>query len=405
MADTPHVHRHEGAFAAMKILYVSPYAPERDGIADYCVALAATMRDRGHEVRVMSARPNRDSPADVISAVPATPTTVAAAVAPIARWDPDVIHVQFAVAAFASRTLTLLRVLRALRPLRAVIVVTMHEVSRDTASLRSVGRRLYRRMCRLCDVVVVHHQHGLEDLHGLAAGAAPECTVIPHPRAELPASTLTPDELRRRWGLGDARIVLAFGFIHVDKGLDDLARAMGRLARNAPSARLVVAGTVRPRHGAFKVFEHRDRRHLRQVKEILQGDGQLERTVFTDYVPGGEVAPWLRAATITVLPYRRIEDSGVANLALSASAPMIVSRSGNLPDYVANASWTFPPGDIDALTSCLRRVLIADPAAAAPADLTPSAGTSFDEVASMTAALYERHRPAPAPRGGSTRAA
>ena len=51
--------------------------------------------------------------------------------------------------------------------------------------------------------------------------------MIPHPTAGPPAGKCTPEDLRARFNLHDYRILLAFGFIHVDKGLDDLIRALG----------------------------------------------------------------------------------------------------------------------------------------------------------------------------------
>ena len=51
----------------MRILYVSAYPPAVDGIGDYTAALAGAVRDDGHEVRVVTARPLDGAPDEVLS--------------------------------------------------------------------------------------------------------------------------------------------------------------------------------------------------------------------------------------------------------------------------------------------------------------------------------------------------
>jgi glycosyltransferase involved in cell wall biosynthesis len=222
----------------------------------------------------------------------------------IEAWDPDVIHLEFAVSVFGARLPALFALLRELRPLRAELVVTLHEVTRDTQSLRGLGRAIYCRLTELCDRAVVHTEASLSVITQITGTPV---ALIPHPRAELPAATATPTELRARHGLGDARVLLAFGFIHVDKGLDDLVTAL----RLVPGdVRLVVAGDVRERQSVFRFFELRDRLHLRRVRQLIDRYGLDDRVVFTGYVPAGEVRPWFELAEAAVLPYTRIEQSG-----------------------------------------------------------------------------------------------
>jgi glycosyltransferase involved in cell wall biosynthesis len=296
-------------------------------------------------------------------------------------WRPDVVHVQFAVAAYGARLRDLFKALPALRATGAPVVMTLHEVSRDTASLRSAGRALYRRLLRHADRVVVHTEPALGALREVDGGAAARAAIVPLPRSEPPAAHTTAEEVRERHGLGDVPVLLAFGFVHVDKGLDDLVRAFAATRARRAGARLVVAGDVRPRSGAFRAFEARDRLHLRRVRRLVRRAGLGDRVLFTGYVPSGDVRPWFDVATAAVLPYRRIEESAVAGLAASAGTPLVVTDVGDLARQAARPDLVVAPRDPAALATALDRA-VEQPVAVAPAD-------DAADVVAATTGVYE----------------
>jgi glycosyltransferase involved in cell wall biosynthesis len=316
----------------MRVLFVSPFPPARDGIGTYTQNLMNALEAQGHETGVVVPR-QQDGLAlghlggqDLDEAV--------------RSWSPDLIHVQFAVAAFGTRTRVLLSWLRHMRATASVpVIATMHEVTRDTAALRAPGRALYRRLAGLCDQVIVH-THSARTV--LASMSETRITVIRHPEARPPRAVSSPADLRARFGLGDLEVLLAFGFVHVDKGLDDLVRAL-RIIGDVDRIRLVIAGTVRPRHGLFRIFELRDRVHLARVLRMARRAGLADTIVQTGYVPEADIAGWFQAATAVVIPYKRTEQSGVASLANAFGAPVLASTAGGLGELYANSRWTFPP--------------------------------------------------------------
>ena len=233
----------------------------------------------------------------------------------------------------------------------------MHEVTRDTASLRAAGRFIYRQLTSCCDHVIVHTQTAHRVLTGRLGVAPAMVTVVPHPAAQPPSGTMTAADLRARYQLGTATVLLAFGFIHVDKGLDDLVRALAILPGPAgvpgDGFRLIVAGGVRPRQGLFRCFELRDRLHLRRVTRVMRRSRLQRQVVFTGYVPDGEVAAWFQAAAAVVLPYRRTDQSGVAGLAHAFGVPVLASTAGGLHEQLADNRWTFPPRNPESLSRVL----------------------------------------------------
>jgi glycosyltransferase involved in cell wall biosynthesis len=378
----------------MKVLYVSPYPPAQDGIGDYTRLLVAAGRQQGHDVRVVVPRLTPHAHPDVIGAVGSRGRESAELREAIAKWDPDVVHVQFAIAAYGTQTVALLRWLDALRRDLAVPVVgTLHEVTRETALLRAAGRKFYREIVARCEHVIVHTHVAHNALTGPVGVAESKVVVIPHPRARPPDGTSTPEDVRRRFGLGEARILLAFGFIHVDKGLDDLVGALSILRRTSAAplddVRVVVAGTVRPRHGLFRVFEVRDRLHLARILRQARRKSLQQYLVLTGYVPADEISAWFHAAEAVVLPYRRTEQSGVASLASAFGVPVIASAVGGLREQFAGSRWTFPAHAPEFLARVLIEFLSATPSEQARLVRPPHA-TDLASVITATFQLYGR---------------
>src|SRR5206468_8910564 len=74
--------------------------------------------------------------------------------------------------------------------------------------------------------------------------------------------------------------------------------------------------------------------------------------VAEDDVPG-----LLAAATVMVLPYRRITQSGIAHLCVAGTVPAVASRLPGLEATLGEGAVYVPPDDPGALAAALREVL------------------------------------------------
>jgi glycosyltransferase involved in cell wall biosynthesis len=364
----------------MRVLFVSPFPPARDGIGTYTQALMGALEAHGHEAQVVVPRRQEGHALGHLGGQELDDA--------VRAWSPDLIHVQFAVAAFGTQTRALLSWLRHVRATSQVpVIATMHEVTRDTATLRAPGRALYRRLAARCDQVIVHTQSAKTALAGISPTPA---TVIRHPEAKPPRAVSSAADLWAHFGLGDCEVLLAFGFVHVDKGLDDLVRALRIIHADdgAPSlerVRLVIAGIVRPRHGPFRVFELRDRLHLTRVLRMARRAGLTDTIVQTGYVPEADVAGWFQAASAVVLPYKRTEQSGVASLANAFGVPVLSSTAGGLGELYAASRWTFPPRSPERLAAALSGFLRASSSERAGERMSPA---DMDSIVAATLDVY-----------------
>jgi glycosyltransferase involved in cell wall biosynthesis len=377
----------------VKVLYLSPYPPARDGIGSYTWTLANAVKDRGAEIAIVVPRAYSDSPPEVIGALTWAGHNYGDMRSVVAAWKPDIIHVQFAIAAFGGRTTALLRWLAVLqRDVGVPIVATLHEYSRESLLLPLLGRAIHRYVASRCDVIVVHTSSAVTGVISRCGLPATKVVLIPHPTA-APAPCTSSAELRARFELGDARVLLAFGFIHIDKGLDDLVRALSIVRQKSPglldNVRVVVAGAVRSRQGVFRVFEARDRFHLVRISSLVRRHGLQRSLVMTGYVPTGDVAGWFDLAAAAVLPYRRTEQSGVASLAQSFGIPVLASQVGGLAEQFKGTPWTFPPAAPMHLADTLIRFLTTPPSELTDTSSDPGRDNELASVVTRTLDLYQ----------------
>ena len=379
----------------MKILFVSPFPPAQDGIGTYSQTMITALRAVGHEARVVVPRRQKQLSGEVIGVLSPRRSGLRLLHDAVIKWDPDIIHVQFAFAAFGAHTRALCSWLRLIHAATSIpVVVTMHEVTRDTSSLRRPIRVFYRSLAAQCDHVIVHTRAALDTLTGPIGVPRAKCNIIPHPEPTPPRTVSTPADLRARFSLGDKELLVAFGFVYVEKGLSDLVRALSILCNSSScrldDVRLVIAGTVRPRRGLFRIFELRDHLHLARVLGIARRAGLYDNIVRTGWVPEADVAGWFQAAAAVVLPYRRAEQSGVAALANAFGVPVLASTAGGLGEQYVNSSWTFPPGDQLKLAEVLARFLKTSPNER-PLNHTDRQTADLNAVAKATLDLYQGH--------------
>ena len=157
------------------------------------------------------------------------------------------------------------------------------------------------------------------------------------------------DTIRKTYGLEGKSVILFFGYIHVDKGIDHLLSAFAQARLLEPrmaETRLVIAGSVRPRRlGLLKIFEKRDYKYRNKLHDMVRTLGLTGIVRFVPYVPEDQVGAWFRNASVVVLPYTNLEQSGVLNIALTCETPIIASRLGGLAETLSGTNALVTPGD------------------------------------------------------------
>jgi glycosyltransferase involved in cell wall biosynthesis len=280
----------------------------------------------------------------------------------IRELDPDILHVQWlGIPQFDRRWL---REAARERP----VVFTAHDVLPRRTEHRD---DLWREIFGIVDRVVAHGAGAVERLVALGVDRK-RIARIPHPLFTAPGeSDTTPPS---------GRTLLHFGLLRSSKGLDVLLKALPEIVAAAPGARLVVAGDP------IEPIEP-----LRALADRLGVAEQVEWRL--GYVGETEIPPLMAEATVVVLPYRKIESSGVLATALGHGRPAVVTDVGSLGDTMREfgAGEVVPPEDPHALAQACVRLLTDENALAEAYRGTQRAraALTWDEAARAHEELYE----------------
>src|SRR5665213_3019408 len=154
-----------------RILLISPYEPPPDGIASHSSRLVAAWDSAGHNVLVVSARNGRGreqferigSRSILLRSLRLLPNR--RTWSEIAKFEPDVAIVQFAIAAISTNLWSVKLLCDRLHAKGIPVVVTFHEPAREYNMFRFLTRAIYRAMSRVTDVPVVFSPAGYQALH------------------------------------------------------------------------------------------------------------------------------------------------------------------------------------------------------------------------------------------------
>ena len=254
------------------------------------------------------------------------------------------------------------------------LLLTAHDVLPREArpGQRAAQRRLYGRF----DAVIAHSEHGRRRLIDELGVERERVHVIPHGVFAHLAERRIEDQSARPTFQTEKPVVLCFGLMRPYKGIDVLLDAW----RGIEGAELWIVGMPRM-----------------DVAPLRAAAPPSVRFV-PRFVGDAELPAYFRAASLVVLPYREIDQSGVLFTALAFGRPLLLSDVGGFPEIAATgAARIVPAGDPGALHDALAS-LIADPAAlgemAVAAQRACAGEYSWSVIARRTLDLYERLRAA-----------
>ena len=222
------------------------------------------------------------------------------------------------------------------------LVWTVHNVLPHDTRFPRVEARLRQAVADRARVVHVLTEATAEAAAGTFTLPADRTLYVPHPSyAGAYPDRLGRDQARQALGLDhDAIVTLLIGGIRPYKGLDTLLAAWDGHAAGNPRRRLVIAGPAR-----------RDAETERLLEACMLHPAV---DLHAGRIPADDVATYLRAADVAVLPYRETLNSGVLVLALTFGLPVVVVDAIGLRDLAVPAvARTFEPDDVAGLGTAL----------------------------------------------------
>ncbi len=332
---------------------LGPAPPDRGGIARETALLAAALRARGPVSWLTFSRryPRWLDPRrfDVDPSLPASdaqpvldyrsPLSWKRTAEAIASVAPGALLVPWWTAFWGLPDRAVLRRVAALSPATRRVLICHNVEDHEGGGVR---RFLALGAFLAADAFVVHSSADRDKLARLAPGRP--ALVRPHPAA--PSDAPPRDEARRRLGVDVAGpLVLFLGLVRKYKGVDLLLDAAPGIVR-ASGASIAVVGEV------FADAQDLARR--------AAASPVSDRILWKDaYVSEADMALWLSACDVVVLPYRAVSGSGIAARALAAGRPVAAAAVGGLAEAIEPGvtGELFPAGDAAGLARAVETVI------------------------------------------------
>ncbi|MFS0730180.1 glycosyltransferase [Curtobacterium sp. 1P10AnD] len=225
----------------------------------------------------------------------------------------------------------------------ATVLWTVHNALPHDVQHRALELELSRFLASTADVIHVMNSgtaRVVEDDYSLPRA---KLVHIPHPSYRGVYETgLSREEARASFDFAeDEFAVLFFGQVRPYKGVDLLIEAFHRTTSTGRFV-FMLAGRTSPEDKA--VIDGMLPEGLRCVRHH-------------DFLADEEVERWFAAADLTVLPYRRILNSGTLHLAATYGVPVALPDEDHLRKEFGAEQWIswFSPGDVDDLAALLEQ--------------------------------------------------
>lgn len=205
-------------------------------------------------------------------------------------------------------------VLPLLRELRMPLVTTLHTI---LAEPNPIQRAAMDEITRISDRVVVMSELGaslLREVHGVPGD---KIDLIPHGIPDVASARLTKEQL----GVGGKSVILTFGLLSPDKGIENVIDALPSIVERFPNAVYIVLGATHPhvkeRHGeAYRIMLENRAKKLRVDSHVI---------FHNRFVSQRELTEFLAAADIYITPYLKPEQiiSGTLAYAVGSGKAVI----------------------------------------------------------------------------------
>ncbi|MGH9204472.1 MAG: glycosyltransferase family 4 protein, partial [Vicinamibacterales bacterium] len=235
--------------------------------------------------------------------------------------------------------------------LRVPVIATLHTVLKDPSESQ---RAIVQGMARQCAGIVVMSKVAAELLGNSYGVRRQKIHVIPHGIPEM--EPRDQQRLKAKFGVSGQRMLLTFGLLGPNKGIETVIRALPAVIAAFPDLVYFVVGATHPtilrRHGeAYRTTLEREAERL----------GVREHVVFRDqFVTAEELCSYLQAADIFVSPYQNEAQvtSGALSYAMGAGAAAVSTPYWHAQELLAAGRGSlFPFGDSDALSRALVSLL------------------------------------------------
>ncbi len=340
------------------VALIGNFPPRKCGIATFTADLRAALHSVSPEMRLSSIVMNDPGQKYAYSGYvdyeieQNNRDDYRAAVDHINSLDPDAISIQHEFGIYGGAAGEYL--LQITEYLRAPITTTLHTVlTTPNADQRRVLDKLAEHSSRL----VVMTEMGRDILNNTWHIPDSKIAVIPHGIPDLPF--LDPALQKQSFGLSGRKVILTFGLLSPNKGIENMIEALPEIVLANPNVTYIVLGATHPH-----LIAHEGEAYRQQVKEKAKELGVAEHVHFVNkFVDAATLQAWLTAADVYVTPYTYEQQitSGTLSYAVGMGKAVVSTPYWHARELLANGTGELVPfNDSNALSKTVNMLLADD---------------------------------------------
>lgn len=283
---------------AIRIAFVGNYLPRQCGIATFtthlcesmavefplseCIALAMNDRQKRYDY---PARVRFDLDQEDLQAYER-------AAEYLNMQDLDVVCLQHEFGIYGGAAGS--HILTLIRKLKAPLVTTLHTV---LANPNPEQRAVMNELALLSSRLVVMSQRAVKFLREIYAVPEAKIDLIPHGIPDIPFAGTGP--LKKKFGLEGKNVLLTFGLLSPNKGLEYVIQALPAVLEKYPDTVYIALGATHPH-----VKEEEGEAYRESLKELAHTLGVEDHIRFEDrFVSQEELVDYIAATDIYITPY------------------------------------------------------------------------------------------------------
>ncbi|MFC1770452.1 glycosyltransferase [Candidatus Margulisiibacteriota bacterium] len=317
-----------------KIAIIGSYSPRRCGIATFTHDLTSALKSNLWEQTKIQILAMNDSPRgyaytddvhleildsrneDYVKAADFLNTNMV-----------DVVNLQHEFGIFGGNAGK--KILHLINNIRMPLTVTLHTVLQNPSAEH---RRVFLEIARKADRLIVMTNKALEILTSEYNVPKDKTVIIPHGIPDV--SFIDTAFYKDKFGLSGKKVLLTFGLLSPNKGLEIIIKAMPDIIKKHPDTVYIILGSLHP-HEKKKTGTS----YLNKLQRSIMKLG-LEKSVF--FIDGffslEELCEYIGAADIYVIPYLNKEQitSGTLSYAMGAGKPIVSTPFWHAKEYLAD---------------------------------------------------------------------
>ena len=207
-------------------------------------------------------------------------------------------------------------ILHLLRGLKMPVVTTLHTVLREPDADQLM---VMEEIAELSDRLIVMSQLSSQFLQEIFKVPGSKIDLVPHGVPDLPF--LDPNFYKDRFGVEGKAVLLTFGLLSPNKGIENVIQAMPQILSKHENAVYLVAGATHPH-----ILRREGDKYRASLQALAREVGVESQVIFHDrFASPEEMAEFIGAADIYITPYRHEAQvvSGTLAYALGAGKAII----------------------------------------------------------------------------------